>query len=217
MPWKVLEVEFQKRTNLAYDKNKLKNKWDWMRSRWSLWKALKGKETGIVAQGTLRFTPGQREKESVYIPTPLENASYDYDDEMSKNDILNHNQASHNGKKCGIEVVRILLLVLPHNLLNMASQEGEVKGILRVVTERNTKEMELMNLESSVHDNSSQTLADSLAKLVSLDGLVPDSLEFSFACTLIEDPQKRIILDGMPNDHARLQWIKFLYAKSEKN
>ncbi|KAL2925738.1 L10-interacting MYB domain-containing protein [Bienertia sinuspersici] len=47
MPWKVLEVEFQKRTNLAYDKNKLKNKWDWMRSRWSLWKALKEKETGL--------------------------------------------------------------------------------------------------------------------------------------------------------------------------
>ena len=47
MPWKVLEVEFQKRTSLSYDKNKLKNKWDWMRNRWSLWKALKGKETGL--------------------------------------------------------------------------------------------------------------------------------------------------------------------------
>ncbi|KAL2892391.1 L10-interacting MYB domain-containing protein [Bienertia sinuspersici] len=143
MPWKVLEVEFQKRTNLASDKNKLKNKWDWMRSRWSLWKALKGKETGLgwdhekgiisaseewwqmkieentqfrsfqeegiepeleykmeqlfgvsVAQGALRLTPGQREKESMYIPTPLENAPYDYDDDMSENDILNHNQAS---------------------------------------------------------------------------------------------------------------------------
>ena len=43
MPWKVLEVEFQKRMSLSYDKNKLKNKWDWMRNRWSLWKALKGK------------------------------------------------------------------------------------------------------------------------------------------------------------------------------
>lgn len=45
--WKVLEAEFQKKTNLIYDKNKLKNKWDWMRSRWSLWKDLKGKETGL--------------------------------------------------------------------------------------------------------------------------------------------------------------------------
>ena len=47
MSWKVQEVEFQKRTSLSYDKNKLKNKWDWMRNRWSLLKALKGKETGL--------------------------------------------------------------------------------------------------------------------------------------------------------------------------
>ncbi|GMI72825.1 hypothetical protein like AT5G05800 [Hibiscus trionum] len=47
MPWKVLEIEFQKKTSLAYDKNKLKNKWDWLRNRWSLWKALKGKEIGL--------------------------------------------------------------------------------------------------------------------------------------------------------------------------
>ena len=33
MPWKVLEMEFQKRMSLSYDKNKLKNKWDWMRNR----------------------------------------------------------------------------------------------------------------------------------------------------------------------------------------
>lgn len=45
MNWKVLEVEFQKKTNLIYDKNKLKNKWDWMRSRWSLWK------DGIMRKG----------------------------------------------------------------------------------------------------------------------------------------------------------------------
>ncbi|KAL2931696.1 L10-interacting MYB domain-containing protein [Bienertia sinuspersici] len=298
MPWKVLEVEFQKRTNLAYDKNKLKNKWDWMRSRWSLWKALKGKETGLgwdhekgtisaseewwqmkieentqfrsfqeegieteleykmeqlfgvsVAQGTLRFTPGQREKESMYISTPLENAPYDYDDEMSENDILNPNQASQQWQEVWNESS---LNPSPspspqsteHGITRRGSKrnsEGDapdsskscktesskkggaamlmdkIDAMVKVITERNTKEMELMNLESSVHDNSSQTLADSLAKLVSLDGLVPGSPEFSFACTLIEDPQKRIILDGMPNDHARLQWIKFLYAKSEKN
>ena len=47
IPWKVLEVEFQKRTNLSYDKKKLKNNWDWIRNRWSLWKALKGKEKGL--------------------------------------------------------------------------------------------------------------------------------------------------------------------------
>ena len=47
IPWKILEVEFKKKTGLSYDKPKLKNKWDWMRNRWSLWKSLKGKETGL--------------------------------------------------------------------------------------------------------------------------------------------------------------------------
>ena len=47
IPWKVLEVEFQKRTSISFGKNKLKNKWDWMRNRWSLWKVLKGKETKL--------------------------------------------------------------------------------------------------------------------------------------------------------------------------
>ena len=47
IPWKTIEVQFQKTTGLPYDKSKLKNKWDWMKSRWSLWKSLKGKETGL--------------------------------------------------------------------------------------------------------------------------------------------------------------------------
>ena len=72
-----------------------------------------------------------------------------------------------------------------------------------------------MNLEARPLDDSSYTLVDSLAKLVSMLGLIPGSLEFCFACTFIEDPQKRIILNGMPNDNSRLQWIKFLYAKNE--
>ncbi|KAL2943512.1 L10-interacting MYB domain-containing protein [Bienertia sinuspersici] len=154
MPWKVFVMEFQKRTDLAYDKNKLKNKWDGIRSRWSLWKALKGKETGLG---------WDREKGTI-----------------------------------------------------SASKEWWQMKI-EVIIDTNAKVMELMNLESSLHDTSSQILADSLVKLVSLDGLVPDSPEFSFACTLIEDPQKRIILDRVPYDHTGLQWINFLYAKSEKN
>ena len=57
MSWKVLEVEFKKMTSLSYDKNKLKNKWDLMRNRWSLCKALKGKEMGLGwdhVKGTIR-------------------------------------------------------------------------------------------------------------------------------------------------------------------
>ncbi|MBA0672211.1 hypothetical protein Goklo_024478, partial [Gossypium klotzschianum] len=62
--------------------------------------------------------------------------------------------------------------------------------------------MELMNLKA-------HTLVDSLAKLVSLPGLIPSTPKFCFACTLIEDPQKRTILNSLPNDDARLHWIKY--------
>ena len=89
--------------------------------------------------------------------------------------------------------------------------------MVKVVTERSLKDMELMNLEACNLANSSTSLADSLAKLISLLDLVPGSPEFCFACTLIEDPQKRIILDGMPDDYSRIQWLKYLYQKSEKS
>ena len=72
-----------------------------------------------------------------------------------------------------------------------------------------------MNLEARILYDSSYTLANSLENLVSMPGLIPGSPEYCFPCTLIEDPQKRIILNGMPNDNSRLQWIKFLYAKNE--
>ncbi|KNA09333.1 hypothetical protein SOVF_154590 isoform A [Spinacia oleracea] len=86
--------------------------------------------------------------------------------------------------------------------------------MVKVVTERNIKDMELMNLEARTLNDSSNTLAESLAKLVSMDGLIPGSPEFCFACTMIEDPQKRILLNGMPDDNTRLQWIKYLFEKS---
>nr|GMD86799.1 L10-interacting MYB domain-containing protein-like [Ipomoea batatas] len=47
LKWKKIELEFNNQSNLAWDKNKLKNKVDWMKSRWSLWKQLKAKETGL--------------------------------------------------------------------------------------------------------------------------------------------------------------------------
>ncbi|XP_074293634.1 uncharacterized protein LOC141620737 [Silene latifolia] len=47
VPWKAVESQFRKKTNLHYDKVKLKSKLDWMKSRWSLWKQLKGTETGL--------------------------------------------------------------------------------------------------------------------------------------------------------------------------
>ncbi|KAK8627398.1 hypothetical protein V6N13_135010 [Hibiscus sabdariffa] len=83
--------------------------------------------------------------------------------------------------------------------------------MVEAITQRNKRDMELMKLE--VHGDSSHSLADSLAKLVSMPNLIPGSPEFCFACTLIEDPQKRTILRGIPDDISRLQWIKYLFDK----
>ncbi|MBA0560803.1 hypothetical protein Golob_017680 [Gossypium lobatum] len=75
--------------------------------------------------------------------------------------------------------------------------------MVRVFIERSIKYMELMNLEA-------HTLVDSLAKLVSLPSSISTTPEFCFPCTLIEDPQKRTILNGLQDDDARLYWIKYL-------
>ncbi|XP_056692197.1 uncharacterized protein [Spinacia oleracea] len=311
MPWKVIEVEFTKRTRLTYDKNKLKNKWDWMRNRWSLWRALKGKETGLgwdhekgtisasdewwknkieenmhfksfqfegiepeleykmeklfgvsVAQGGLKYTPVQRSNQappSVYIPLPplgagnlnhggnSSNMPPEYDDQMSENGGIIHTQTNmdwqdtfhgstpnpssspspppqstelgargskrssendiaESSKRCRIE---------------SGSRKGgaallmeKLDTMVKVVTERNIKDIELMSLEARTLNDSSNTLADSLAKLVSMKDLTPGSPEFCFACTMIEDPQKRILLNGIPDDNTRLQWIKYLFENS---
>uniref|UniRef100_A0A803MZC3 Transposase n=1 Tax=Chenopodium quinoa TaxID=63459 RepID=A0A803MZC3_CHEQI len=135
-----------------------------------------------VAQGVHRFTPVQIEKEDVYIPSPpsvnFGDVPFQYDDEMSENEAFNNIQSRREWQ----EGSGMLL--------------EKLDAMVKIVTERNMKDMELMNLESQKLDSSSSSLADSLAKLVSLPGLIPGSQEFCFACTLIEDPQKRIILDA---------------------
>ncbi|CAO2840892.1 unnamed protein product [Amaranthus hypochondriacus] len=92
---------------------------------------------------------------------------------------------------------------------------GKLDYMVQVTTEKNIKDVELIDLEARTLSNSSTTLADSLAKLLSLPGLTSCTPEFDFACTMIEDPQKRTILDGLPSDEARLHWIKYLYEKGK--
>ena len=59
----------------------------------------------------------------------------------------------------------------------------KLDAMVKVVTEKkNIKDMKLMNLEAHTLDYSSYTLADSLAKLVSMLGFIPCSPEFCFAC-----------------------------------
>ncbi|MBA0671276.1 hypothetical protein Goklo_025381 [Gossypium klotzschianum] len=89
----------------------------------------------------------------------------------------------------------------------------KLDAMIQVVTVRSIKDTELMNLEACTFADSSHTLVDFLTKLVSLPSLIPSTLKFCFACTLIEDPQKMTILNGLPDHDARLHWIKYLLSK----
>ena len=86
----------------------------------------------------------------------------------------------------------------------------KLDAMVKVVTKRNIMDMELMNLEARTLDDSSYTLADSMEKLVFMPGLIPGSLKLYFACTLIEDSQKRIILNGMSDDKLKTSMDKIL-------
>ena len=41
-------------------------------------------------------------------------------------------------------------------------------------------------------------------------------LVFIFACELVEDPKKRMMSFGLPDDDARAQWLTYLYEKYDK-
>ncbi|CAA0817586.1 Unknown protein, partial [Striga hermonthica] len=118
LAWKKVESQFKKRTNLPWDKNKLKNKVDWMRTRWSMWKQLKGKETGL---------------------------GWDH-----------------------------------------------IKGTI---------------------DATDECLTMTLCTLPDLTATSP---EFFFACTMFEDPQKRIIFFGLPDDNSRVEYVKYMYKEHKK-
>uniref|UniRef100_A0A803LBP0 DDE Tnp4 domain-containing protein n=1 Tax=Chenopodium quinoa TaxID=63459 RepID=A0A803LBP0_CHEQI len=157
----------------------------------------------LVAQGVHRFTPVQIEKEDVYIPSPpsvnVGDVPFQYDDEMSENEAFNNIQSRREWQEVWNDNASIPSPSPTSHSPTPPCDEFTRRGSKRVLefTERNMKDVELMNLESQKLDSSSSSVADSLAKLVLLPGLIPGSQEFCFACTLIEDPQKRIILDGM--------------------
>ncbi|WCJ18460.1 hypothetical protein M5689_000809 [Euphorbia peplus] len=89
----------------------------------------------------------------------------------------------------------------------------KLDSMINVITERKAKDMKLMTLEARTLDDSSHSLADSLAKLLVIPSLIPSSPEFCFACTMVENPNKRILLNGMSDDNTRLQFIKYLFEK----
>lgn len=167
------------------------------------------------------------EKDTVPVPSPppslnVGDASYECDDEISENNAFDPNQANTEQQ----EQLRndhhspipspVPLRCCGHGFENDASESQKSCKTELVVTERNVRVMELMNNEARKLVDSSHTLVESIAKLVSIPGLIHGSPEFCFACTLIEDPQKRTILHGIPDDYSRLQWIKFLYGEHRK-
>jgi len=64
-----------------------------------------------------------------------------------------------------------------------------------------------MNNQSESVDSGTPSVPDALAKICSLPQLDPMHPVFIFACKLIEDPQKTMILFGLPNDDSRVQWL----------
>ena len=65
------------------------------------------------------------------------------------------------------------------------------------------------NLSGSV-DSGAPSVPDTLAKICALPHFDPMHLVFIFACELIEDSQKRMILFDLLNDDSRVQRLTYL-------
>ena len=198
-----------------------------------------------VAQGSMKYSPVQREQErNVYIPTPFVSDDVCYEDIVSESG-PNQSQTNEVWEQRWDKDTPI---TIPSPSLTVPSQSGskrrlendvvvnscksakkekgkkvggasllmdKFESLVDLISQRNVKDMESMNLESQGRGDCSNSLADSLALLLRLPGLVPSSPEFCFACTMIEDPQKSTILSGILTDEARLSWIKYLFEKEK--
>ncbi|CAH9086741.1 unnamed protein product [Cuscuta europaea] len=110
--------------------------------------------------------------------------------------------------------------------IETSKRAGETKSLgekldsmMQLIGERNNTSkgvhMSIMSVMDSMVKPKDDEIIDALAKLCALD-LDPSTPEFYFACTMIEDPQKRSILLGLPNDKMRVEYIKFVYAERNK-
>ncbi|KAJ8423843.1 LOW QUALITY PROTEIN: hypothetical protein Cgig2_000969 [Carnegiea gigantea] len=78
---------------------------------------------------------------------------------------------------------------------------------------REKRQRKHMNNKITSGDNGAPSVPDALAKICVLPNFDPMHQVFIFACELVEDPQKRMILFGFPNDDSRVQWLTYLYDK----
>ena len=88
----------------------------------------------------------------------------------------------------------------------------KLDSIMQTIIERNTTMMNFLKIVDTLKYN----VANALAKICALLELEPRTSEFSFACKLIEDLQKRTILFGLPSDKVITRWIKLMYNEQKK-
>ncbi|KAJ8443421.1 hypothetical protein Cgig2_024198 [Carnegiea gigantea] len=79
---------------------------------------------------------------------------------------------------------------------------------LEIREKRKTKQM--INKNASGNDGP-PSIPNALAKIYAMPHFNPMHPVFIFACELVEDPKKRMMLFGLPNDDSRAQWLTYLY------
>ncbi|CAH9079102.1 unnamed protein product [Cuscuta europaea] len=99
-------------------------------------------------------------------------------------------------------------------------QQFEMRN--KVVEEVATSVKNMTNANMSVLNSmdahtSKYSIEDVMAKLCCLPDLDPLAPEFLFACSLLEDPQKRTILFNLPHDESRVAYIRFMYIEHKKS
>ncbi|KMT02130.1 hypothetical protein BVRB_9g207130 [Beta vulgaris subsp. vulgaris] len=94
----------------------------------------------------------------------------------------------------------------------------KIDGMVQLISERNTAtkdfQLAMANMMNTMNISAPQySVTDAMVKLCSMADLDSNSPKFYFACTLIEDPQRRTILLEFPDDRKRVDYIRFMYAR----
>ena len=100
-------------------------------------------------------------------------------------------------------------------MLELIISKKKAREVERLERKERRQAKEINNKNASV-DDGAPSVPDALAKICALPHFDPVHPVFIFACDLVEDPQKRMILFGLPNDDARAQWLTYLYEKYGK-
>uniref|UniRef100_A0A803NBU7 Uncharacterized protein n=1 Tax=Chenopodium quinoa TaxID=63459 RepID=A0A803NBU7_CHEQI len=100
-----------------------------------------------------------------------------------------------------------------------AALSDKIDEMMEIIYERNssTKEFQTAMVKMMNYMNIATpkySVTDAMVKLCSMDDFYSSSPEFYYACTLIEDPQRRTIFLEFPDDKKRVEYIRFMYAQN---